>query len=242
MLTSKSNETSHFVGPCQDADGNDYPLTTIVKCKEDELLCTGASPGNGCPGQDVCIPKGVNNQGELCDGFCPFECEESKIKCSQTSSDGCAVEPLCHQKQIDIYGEYCKNQQCPLDCDEAHFFCGGDQDELGCKEDDICVQKGISNSGELCPGNCPVECDPVNEKHCEGPVDHDGCKDADSCHAKAKNVNGEHCPDNSDSHDCPVICPKGTVRCPSKMDILGCKEEPKCANQLKGINGEDCPL
>ena len=104
-------------GPCLDEEGNAYPLTTKVECEEDELTCTGPSPGNDCPGQDVCIKRGVDKNGELCDGFCPVECGDDDLHCSEpTDENGCAQPPSCIHKAVDIYGEFCPHQQCPIVC------------------------------------------------------------------------------------------------------------------------------
>ena len=112
------------LGPCYDEDGQEYPLTTKVECDDDEILCKGASPGNGCPGQDVCVPRGVDKNGGLCEGFCPIECEEDTLHCQEPidHETGCAKPPTCIAKSVNIYGEFCPHQQCPLLCLEIEFF------------------------------------------------------------------------------------------------------------------------
>ena len=80
-------------GPCLDENGKAYPLTTVVDCEEDEIQCQGVSPGNDCPGQDLCVPRGVDKNGELCEGFCPPEqCKEDQMHCLTPSDPitGCA--------------------------------------------------------------------------------------------------------------------------------------------------------
>ena len=162
----------YYLGPCYDENGKEYPLTTKVECNEDELLCTGPSPGNGCPGQDACVPRGVDNKGELCDGFCPVECEDDQLHCTEPIDErGCAQPPTCVAKSVNIYGEFCPHQQCPVLCLEIEFYCESPRILLGCKEEDICVTRGVDRSGEPCAGTCPVECDPETEIKCNPQVE-----------------------------------------------------------------------
>jgi hypothetical protein len=110
--------------PCLNEKGEAYPLTTKVDCGEDQLLCSGASPGNSCPGQGVCVAKGIDKNGNLCAGFCPVECKESELHCQVPSNPvtGCAELPMCVPKSIDSNGGFCPTQQCPLLCPEIDFF------------------------------------------------------------------------------------------------------------------------
>ena len=144
-----------------------------MECDDDEIVCTTASPGNGCPGQDICVQFGVDKNGGRCEGFCPTECEEETIHCQEPidPETGCAQPPTCIAKLVNIYGEFCPLQQCPLLCLEIEFYCGSPRIELGCKEEDICVTRSTSRSGEPCPGVCPVECDPVTELKCDGQIE-----------------------------------------------------------------------
>ena len=219
-----------ILGPCYDENGDQYPLTTRVKCENDELLCPGDSPGNGCPGQDVCIQLGKDKFGNLCQGTCPHKCHDDEIRC-QIPPDpisGCLHPPLCIPKWTDFLGNICPIQQCPQICTEEEFFCPGKIIELGCKEEDLCNPRGTSKEGELCPGKCPVKCNSETQIKCEGQLEPSGCIGPDVCHAKARDVNGEYCPDDSDSHGCLVVCKENEILCPAKMDILGCKESAKC--------------
>jgi len=232
-----------FNCPCRDEEGNAYPLTTKVECDEDEILCTGPSPGNDCPGQDTCVPKGVDKNGDLCDGFCPITCDENTLHCSEPidPETGCAQAPSCIDKAVDIYGEFCPTQQCPIVCLEIEFYCESPIILLGCKEEDICVTRGRDIDGELCPGTCPTECDPETEIKCNSQTESNGCTTQETCHAKARDINGEFCADNSDSHGCPIICPENEILCPAKMNILGCKDQATCYPIEKDENGNDCP-
>ena len=150
-----------------------WAITTIVDCEDDERQCPGASPGNGCPGQDVCIPRGMDKHGNICDGFCPpAKCKEDQLRCEVPGDPftGCAQPALCIPKMMDFLGEFCPTQQCPLLCLETEFFCPGAFLDLGCKEEDICVPRGTSKSGDLCPGKCPVTCNTATEIKCKGQI------------------------------------------------------------------------
>ena len=139
-----------------------------MHCDEDQILCSVESPGKGCPGQDVCVPRGVDDKGDLCPGFCPIECKDDQLKC-QTPIDPitkCAKPTACVSKSKDDKGNLCPNQQCPLHCEETEIKCTGAPTTLGCKEEDTCAARGKSVSDDLCPGKCPVTCDPIKEIKC----------------------------------------------------------------------------
>ena len=181
----------------------------------------------------------------LCEGFCPITCDDDKLQCSQPNDPltGCARQPICIDKAVDIHGFQCDNQYCPLNCEENAVRCEGPEDIYKCKGEDTCVTKESDNSGGLCPGICPVYCNPETEVKCESQVDPTtGCKTEESCLMKARDINGEVCPDDSASHGCPIECPQNTTLCPAKKNLLGCKEAATCQPIMIGlISGEECP-
>ena len=197
---------------------------------------------NGCKENDYCHPKGTGTGGVLCEGFCPTECSNSEHKCSSPNDPitDCVKKPVCVPKQKDIWGYNCRDQVCPVECEDTEILCIGPKNYRGCKIEDTCVPKDTDNSGELCPGTCPVECDD-DELLCEGKEDANGCKSADVCVTKVRDKNGDYCPDNSASHGCPANCEDYEILCPPKTDSLGCMEEAICVNRTIDNNGNLCP-
>ena len=119
-------------------------------------MCPGGTDDNGCYENDFCHPKGTGSEGQVCPGFCPFDCPEDKLKCPSLDDPvtGCEVAPECIPKQNDNNGEECSHQECPLVCDVTEILCTGNIDHKGCKEADTCVPKGTDDSGELCGARC----------------------------------------------------------------------------------------
>ena len=195
---------------------------------------------------DICVHKGFDDNVQLCDGFCPVECEDDENFCPKENlPNGCKQPEDCLPKQKDHEGNICAHQQCPLECTETRHLCEGDVDEYGCKEEDICVLRQTSNKGELCPGTCPVECK-NGEILCDGTIDYSdtvyqGCEGQDVCHVKAKDETGVYCPPDSASHLCPKACPPHEVLCEPYDGPLGCKGPYTCETRSKDDMDEFCP-
>ena len=217
-------------------------------CDNDEILCPGIILPNGCQENDYCHPKGKSNDGSICPGFCPDECETNEISCPSQNDpiSGCEVPPICVPKQKDNQAKECAHQECPLTCTNTEELCKGSIDHQGCREADRCISKGTSDTGEQCPGTCPIDCE-EEEIKCKGQVIYEGgsftgCIGSDDCKLKAKDVNGDYCPDDSASHKCPITCPPDEVVCPPSITTLGCLEKAECIPISKDDDGNNCPL
>ena len=228
-----------------------------MDCADNQLLCPGLTDQDGCEGQETCVPRGVDTNGDMCEGVCAKVCDETQMLCVEPHDfqEGCAKDTMCVAKQTDSHGNECDVQQCPLDCDDTEILCSGAVDIFGCKEEDTCVERGTrnfwsddtvdtmyeDNDDFLCAGICPMTCDPISQVKCESQVEPDGCLTQESCRQKARDTNGEFCPDRSDSHGCTILCPEDEILCAPKRDALGCLEQATCHDVTKDRDGNDCP-
>jgi len=231
--------------PTLDIEGNECALVCEQTCSSTEIKCPGKTNDNGCTENDFCVPRGVDDDGDLCPGFCPVECPD---QCpNEPDSRGCAVPPSCVPKNYDSSGGLCPNTACPIICEaEVEEQCKGKVTVEGCIPDDICVPKETSDDGVLCPGRCPVYCEPWVEILCTGQeifhAPFTGCYSEDECRPVAKTCTGEACPDDSDSHGCPLTCPPPDyIKCPAQPTNYCCLTNVECTLRTTGDNGEYCP-
>merc|ERR1711963_535408 len=63
----------------EDKNGDTCERLCTVECTEDQVKCGVKETATGCMQNDICIHKGFDNNYELCDGFCPVECEDTEL-------------------------------------------------------------------------------------------------------------------------------------------------------------------
>ena len=223
--------------------------TCPVECEDTELLCTGPKDYRGCKVGDMCVPKGTDSSGELCDGNCPVECDQDEILCKgQENADGCYKADQCKQKARDKNWLYCPDEsashECPVECQDDEIFCPPKTDpSTGCLEEAICVPRSVDKNGNLCPeGNeCPSEC-PPGHVSCPTGNDENGCRKPNECKEQERNLDGElctvHCSNVPD-------CTDDEIFCPGPRNNKGCTEPHQCIPRGIKTKGDDegglCP-
>ena len=89
----------------------------------------------------MCLPRGRDQDGNLCDSKCPPKCKEQEFICSGTlKGNGCRGESYCVEKKIDVNRLECP-QVCPTICNDREEIVGGDLDNRGCPTENSCVCK-----------------------------------------------------------------------------------------------------
>jgi len=123
------------------ADGRECPSHSVCpkECKADEMLCGDGEDSNNCKNADRCLPRGKDNNGELCPIQCPPACLENQVKCEgQIKANGCRDVDSCVDKVFGNDGAQC-HTVCPITCSATETVQSGGVDDNGCPLADTCV-------------------------------------------------------------------------------------------------------
>ena len=188
--------------------------------------------------------KQTSNQGHLCSGTCPVDCQNGEIQCngqtdySDTIYQGCEGQDVCHVKSKDLNGVYCPpdsaSHNCPKTCPPYEVLCPPYDTILGCKGPYECKTRSTDDMDEYCPStaDCPVHCN-HNEFNCPTGTGPDGCELPDSCEEKERGFDGELCP-----FHCPELCEDDQVFCAGGLEETGCRGPSSCRDKDVHIWGE----
>jgi hypothetical protein len=234
----------------KDNNGTLCPFHCPGVCTDEQVLCPGHKKDlTGCEGQATCYNRTKNWYGEYCPDAsdCPTFCLSNEVRCpGELDENGCKIPDVCIPEERDNNGTLCPVQHCPIQCNETETFCIGRNNSLGCREEDICYPSGLSFEGEVCPAVCPVHCNSTNEVECEGQIEYrnetsSGCRGPGICRPRSvSEITGEFCSEKSDSHGCPINCPKNQILCPAKKDMSGCLEPAFCFHITSDTEGNYC--
>ena len=215
------------------------------KCKNGEVLCySQCDPCDGCPTEELCVPKFQDINGEHCPDNsashnCPKTCaSETGYEFYQDShvfalcplhenSLGCKPKAECKRRQKDIFDRYCPaDSVCPVQCLSNEIQCPNGVDSRGCKRQDVCYPRGEDKDGNLCTINCPSKCT-ASQISCPVGAMPNGCRNSNQCIDKESfgiGSNGLSCPVS-----CPPICDDGQALISNGLDSNGCKKPSTCA-------------
>lgn len=231
-----------------DDDGSLCAVHCPKVCEDDEVLCKGHISANGCPQEDVCIPRHTQSRGDCpgkpCPGYCVPQCAHNEILCpSQINPcDGCPTEQVCREIVTNVNSEACAgavpylepylsaSHNCEKLCDELYgeVLCPAIQYPDGCKGPAECYQRTNSTvDGHFCPAHsvCPVYCNEDQVKCLQG-SDERGCKN--QCICVDKGLDGDKNVCNVGNEICPPICDAGEILVPDGYEINECPKRRKC--------------
>lgn len=217
----------------------------IKACKDDEILCpTQLDPCDGCPSEDVCVPKQKDFNGEYCPDNsashgCPITCATESYEATKEQylcdldADlvGCKPEARCIHRAINNNGEFCPGESvCQNNCANDEINCYDDADSLGCRRPDICLKKGNDKDGYLCQNRqCPKTCQ-RDQIRCPGQVKANGCVDEDMClDLESFGVGNDR---QLCSAYCEDTCREGEVLVDNGKDDNGCTIPPTCSSGI----------